>query len=162
MSEDVLKLLLEGESLDTRQMATILGRDVAQIERDMDELKRRNILLGWRPVLHPAATSEAAAVRALIEVKVTPEREGGFDRIAERIARFKEVETCYLMSGAYDLLLVVHGKGLHDIANFVSARLASIEGVLSTATHFMLKAYKEQGYLFSRDQRDPDKPAVSP
>ena len=161
MSEDVLKLLLEGEALDTRQMATILGRDVAQIEHDMDELKRRNVLLGWRPVLHPAAANEAS-VRALIEVKVTPEREGGFDRIAERIARFSEVETCYLMSGAYDLMVVVHGKGLHDIANFVSARLSTIEGVLSTATHFMLKAYKEQGYLFSRDQRDPDKPAVSP
>lgn len=162
MSEDVLKLLLEGEALDTRQMATILGCDVARIEQDMDELKRRNILLGWRPVLHPAATSETAAVRAIIEVKVTPEREGGFDRLAERIARFKEVETVYLMSGAYDLMVVVHGKGLHDVANFVSARLSTIEGVLSTATHFMLKAYKEQGYLFERNERDTDKPSVSP
>ena len=80
----------------------------------------------------------------------------------ERIARFSEVETCYLMSGAYDLLVIVHGKTLHSVASFVAARLSSIEGVLSTATHFMLKVYKEQGHMFERDQQDPDKLQVSP
>jgi len=157
----VLELLLEGQPLSTPQMADILGMTVPEIEAELDELKRENVFLGWRPVLQPNASGDNM-VRALIEVKITPERVGGFDRIAERIARFTEVETCYLMSGAYDLLLVVHGDNLQSVARFVSVRLASINGVLSTATHFMLCAYKEQGFLFERDKRDPDKPSVSP
>ncbi len=161
MAEDVLKLLLDGERLDTRQMAQILACSTEEIDRRLAELKERKILLGWRPIINPTAAGDRH-VRALIEVRVTPEREGGFDRIAERVARFKDVETCYLMSGGYDLMVIVHGDSLHAVADFVSARLASIEGVLSTATHFMLKSYKEQGYLFARDERDPDKPSVSP
>ncbi len=157
----LLKLLLEGESLTTDQMAEVLDWDRAAVEQELARLEADCTLLGWRPVLHPNISAEKQ-VRALIEVKITPEREGGFDRTGERIARFDEVESCYLMSGAYDLMVVVRGGNLHDIANFVSARLASIEGVLSTATHFMLRAYKEQGFLLSREQRDPDKPAVSP
>jgi DNA-binding Lrp family transcriptional regulator len=162
MADDVLKLLLEGEALDQAQIANILGRSEADIHSELDDLKKKGILLGWRPILHPACLAEGEGVHALIEVKIIPEREGGFDRIAERIARFREVETCYLMSGAYDLLVIVHGKTLHSVANFVAARLSSIEGVTSTATHFMLKVYKEQGHMFERDQQDPDKLQVSP
>ncbi|MFA5257464.1 MAG: Lrp/AsnC family transcriptional regulator [Opitutales bacterium] len=161
MADEVLKLLLEGEMLDQHQIAQILALDEDVVERELAALKQRGILLGWRPVLHPSALADGEGVHALIEVKITPEREGGFDRIAERIARFREVETCYLMSGAYDLLVLVHGKSLHSVANFVAARLSSIAGVLSTATHFMLKVYKEQGYMFERDKQDPDKPSVS-
>jgi len=162
MADEVLKLLLEGEMLDQHQIAQILDLAEADVERELAALKQKGILLGWRPVLHPSALAEGeGSVHALIEVKITPEREGGFDRIAERIARFREVETCYLMSGAYDLHVLVHGKTLHSVANFVAARLSSIEGVLSTATHFMLKVYKEQGYMFERDKQDPDKPSVS-
>ena len=161
MADEVLKLLLEGEMLDQHQIAQILALDEEMVERELASLKQRGILLGWRPVLHPSALADGEGVHALIEVKITPEREGGFDRIAERIARFREVETCYLMSGAYDLHVLVHGKSLHSVANFVAARLSSIAGVLSTATHFMLKVYKEQGYMFERDKQDPDKPSVS-
>lgn len=157
----VLELLLEGQALDSAQMAEILGMSVSEVEAELEKLKQEKIFLGWRPVLQPNASGDNQ-VRALIEVKITPEREGGFDRIAERIAKFSEVETCYLMSGAYDLLLVVRGDNLQSVARFVSVRLASINGVLSTATHFMLCAYKEQGFLFERDQRDLDKPSVSP
>lgn len=162
MADDVLKLLVEGEALDQKQIATILGRSEADIAAELEDLKKKGVLLGWRPILHPAALAEGEGVHALIEVKITPERDGGFDRIAERIARFSEVETCYLMSGAYDLLVLVHGKTLHSVASFVAARLSSIEGVLSTATHFMLKVYKEQGHMFERDQQDPDRLQVSP
>lgn len=157
----VLDLLLEGESLTTAQMAQLLALPEAEVEAELTRLKEQGILLGWRPILSPEALGDDQ-VRALIEVKVTPERGGGFDRMAERIARFDEVETCYLMSGAYDLMVVVRGKSLHSVAMFVSGRLASIDGVLSTATHFMLRAYKEQGYLFAHERLDPDKPAVSP
>ena len=157
---EVLKMLLEGESLSTEQMAKILAREPAAIAADLAKLKADNILLGWRPVLHPNAAGENQ-VRALIEVKVTPEREGGFDRLAERVSRFEEVESCYLMSGAYDLMVIVKGRTLHNVANFVSSRLATIGGVVSTATHFMLRAYKEQGFVLAREESNSDKPSVS-
>jgi DNA-binding Lrp family transcriptional regulator len=158
---DVLRMLLEGESLSTEQMAKVLARDPAGIEADLAKLKAENILLGWRPVLHPNVAGENQ-VRALIEVKVTPEREGGFDRLAERVSRFEEVESCYLMSGSYDLMVIVKGPTLHTVAHFVSSRLATIGGVLSTATHFMLRAYKEQGFILAAAESNFDKPPVSP
>src|SRR5436309_7152732 len=100
-------------------------------------------------------------VRAVIEVKITPERGGGFDRLAERIAKYSEVHSCYLMSGGYDLLVVVEGKTLREVATFVAEKLATIQGVLSTATHFMLKPYKEQGVLMAREQNE-ERLAVAP
>jgi len=157
---DVLRMLLDGESLSTEQMAKILAREPAAIEAELAKLKADNILLGWRPVLHPNAAGENQ-VRALIEVKVTPEREGGFDRLAERVSRFEEVESCYLMSGAYDLMVIVKGRTLHNVASFVSSRLATIGGVVSTATHFMLRAYKEQGFILAGEEASSDKPPVS-
>ena len=96
-------------------------------------------------------------VHAVIELKITPQRDSGFGRIAERISKFEQVEACFLMSGAYDLLVFVSGKSLQDVANFVSAELSTIDGVLSTATHFMLKTYKAKGLLadFASDKRLP-------
>jgi DNA-binding Lrp family transcriptional regulator len=144
----VLKLLLEGGSLTTAQMASVAGLSVADVEQHLEQLKKDKILLGWRPVLDLSREAAAgAAVRAVIEVKVTPERGGGFNRFAERIARFDEVESCYLMSGGYDLLVFVKGPSLQKVASFVSEKLSTVEGVLSTSTHFMLRCYKEQGFL---------------
>ena len=96
-------------------------------------------------------------VHAVIELKITPQRDSGFGRIAERISKFEQVEACFLMSGAYDLLVFVSGASLQDVAHFVSAELSTIDGVLSTATHFMLKTYKAKGLLaeFAGDQRLP-------
>ena len=161
LMSSVLQLLLEGERLDTTQMAQILGLPESEIEAELTRLKAEEILLGWRPVLNPERAQEAV-VRAVIEVKISPERDGGFDRLASRIARFDAVESCYLMSGAYDLLVFAVGKDLREVATFVSERLASVEGVLSTATHFMLRAYKEQGHLLLSPVDGEDKPAVSP
>ena len=157
----VLQLLLEGERLDTAQMAQVLGMSESDIEAEIARLEAEGILLGWRPVLNPERAQEGI-VRAVIEVKISPERDGGFDRLATRIARFDAVESCYLMSGGYDLLIFATGKDLREVATFVSERLASVEGVLSTATHFMLRAYKEQGHLLLSPNEDSDKPAVSP
>jgi DNA-binding Lrp family transcriptional regulator len=100
-------------------------------------------------------------VRAVIEVKITPERGGGFDRLAERIAKYAEVRSCYLMSGGYDLLVVVEGTNLREVATFVSEKLATIQGVISTATHFMLKVYKEQGLLIHAESNE-ERLAISP
>ena len=157
----VLQLLLEGEHLNTAQMAQVLGMSESEIEAELTRLKAEDIFLGWRPVLNPDRAQENV-VRAVIEVKISPERDGGFDRLATRIARFDAVESCFLMSGGYDLLVFAAGKDLREVASFVSERLSTVEGVLSTATHFMLRAYKEQGYLLLSPSEREDKPAVSP
>lgn len=157
----VLQLLLEGERLDTVQMAQVLDLSESAVEAEIARLQAEGILLGWRPVLNPERAQENF-VRAVIEVKISPERDGGFDRLAARISRFEAVESCYLMSGSYDLLVFAVGNDLRAVASFVSERLASVEGVLSTATHFMLRAYKEQGHLLLSPSDSSDKPAVSP
>jgi DNA-binding Lrp family transcriptional regulator len=159
----VLKLLIEGGSLTTGQMATVAGLTESEVQQHLEQLKKDKIFLGWRPVLDLSHEAAAAhAVRAVIEVRVTPERGGGFNRLAERLARFDEVESCYLMSGGYDLLVFIHGTSLQKVAGFVSEKLASLEGVLSTSTHFMLRCYKEQGYLLNTDDAQDSRLNVAP
>lgn len=157
----VLQLLLEGERLDTAQMAQVLGLSESEIKAEITRLEAEEILLGVRAVLNPERAQENI-VRAVIEVKISPERDGGFDRLAARIARFDSVESCYLMSGSYDLLVFATGNDLREVASFVSERLSTVDGVHSTATHFMLRAYKEQGHLLLPPSEGSDKPAVSP
>jgi DNA-binding Lrp family transcriptional regulator len=159
----VLKLLLEGGRLTTAQMAQVAGFSVAEVEQHLEQLKKDKIFLGWRPVLDLSREAAAgAAVRAVIEVKVTPERGGGFNRLAERLARFDEVESCYLMSGGYDLLVFVNGSSLQKVAGFVSEKLSTLEGVLSTSTHFMLRSYKEGGFLIEQTEVESSRQAVAP
>ena len=117
-------------------------------------------------MLHEESTpyadkTDEDSVTAVIEVKITPERGGGFDRLAARIAQFDEVKSCYLMSGGYDLLVLAEGRTLQSIAAFIAEKLSTIQGVISTATHFRLKVYKENGALLSREKSEP-RLAVSP
>ena len=156
----VLKLLLEGGSLSTAQMAQVLNLSEVEVNRQLDELKQQRILLGWRPVLK--LSEDDGGVRAIIEVRITPERGGGFNRLAERISRFDEVESCYLMSGGYDLLVFVTGSSLQKVAGFVSEKLATVEGVLSTATHFMLRSSKEQGFMMDVKSEETERLNVTP
>ncbi len=158
---EVFKLLAEGERLSESQMAEILGLSAEVVDAQLAALKKEGLFLGWIPVLNPEAEAESA-VRGVIEVKLTPERGGGFNRLAQRIARFDEVESCYLMSGSYDLLVVVKQSSLHKVAAFVSERLSTIEGIVSTATHFMLRAYKEQGYMIEQPEEEKDRLDVTP
>jgi len=139
----------------------VLGLSETEVNRQLDELKAQKIFLGWRPVLN-LAKEDTGVVRAVIEVKIRPERGGGFNRLAERIARFDEVDSCYLMSGGYDLLVFVSGSSLQKVAAFVSERLSTIDGVLSTATHFMLRTYKEQGMLMEVPEEESDQLKVTP
>jgi DNA-binding Lrp family transcriptional regulator len=157
----IIKLLLEGGGLSNAQMAQVLNLSEAEFNRQLDELRQQRILLGHRPVLN-LANEEAGAVRAVIEVRITPERSGGFNRLAERISRFDEVESCYLMSGGYDLLVFVTGSSLQKVAGFVSEKLATVEGVLSTATHFMLRSYKEQGFMMDVKSNETERLNVTP
>jgi DNA-binding Lrp family transcriptional regulator len=157
----LIKLLLEGGGLSTAQMAQALNLTEAEVNRQLDQLKKDHLLLGWRPVLNLTG-EDTDTVRAVIEVRITPERGGGFNRLAERISRFDEVESCYLMSGGYDLLVFVNGASLQKVASFVSEKLSTIEGVLSTATHFLLRSYKEQGFLLDVKARENDRLKVAP
>ena len=157
----VLKLLIEGGHLTTAQMAQVAGLPEAEIKGHLEQLKKDGVFLGWRPVLDLSRES-AAAVRAVIEVKMTPERGGGFNRLAERLSKFDEVESCYLMSGAYDLLIFVNGPSLQRVAAFVSEKLSTLEGVLSTSTHFMLRSYKEGSFLIDAPAEEADRLKVSP
>lgn len=167
----VLKLLLEGGRLTTAQMAQVAGLSESEVKQHLEQLQKDKIFLGWRPVLdlsreaaaaEAAALGAAAAVRAVIEVRITPERGGGFNRLADRISRFDEVESCYLVSGGYDLLVFVNGPSLQKVASFVSEKLSTIEGVLSTATHFMLRCYKDSGFLFDQAEAQPARLNVAP
>jgi DNA-binding Lrp family transcriptional regulator len=157
----LIKLLLEGGSLSTAQMGQVLNLPEAEVNRQLEQLKKDRVLLGWRPVLN-LALEDANIVRAVIEVKITPERGGGFNRLADRISRFDEVESCYLMSGGYDLLVFVSGASLQKVAAFVSEKLSTIEGVLSTATHFLLRSYKEQGFLLDVQAEENNRLKVAP
>ena len=159
--DSVLQLLVEGERLNTDQIAKILNLSSEAVEAEYARLRAEGILLGWRPILNPEKATDEE-VRAVIEVKISPERDGGFDRLATRISQFDSVESCYLMSGAYDLLVFAVGKDLREVASFVSERLASVDGVLSTATHFMLRAYKEQGHQLLSEGASDVRPPVSP
>lgn len=161
--DPVLKLLLERGSLTTTQMAQVAGLTEAEVNQHLEQLKKDKIFLGWRPVLDLSREAAAgAAVRAVIEVKITPERGGGFNRLAERISRFDEVESCYLMSGAYDLLIFVTGSTLQRVAAFVSEKLSTLEGVLSTSTHFLLRSYKEGGFLVEAPVEQTERLKVTP
>ncbi len=157
----LVKLLLEGGSLNTAQMAQVLNLSETELNAQLAALKRDGVLLGFRPVLN-LDNEESGLVRAVIEVRITPERGGGFNRLAERISRFDEVESCYLMSGGYDLLVLVNGASLQRVAAFVSEKLSTIEGVLSTATHFLLRAYKEHGFMLGGKPEENERLKVSP
>src|SRR3984885_13298986 len=158
--DPILKLLQENAALPASQWARMLNLPEAEIAAKIKAYEQSQVILGYRAVLNEEKIGRAI-VRAVIEVKITPERGGGFDRLAERIAKYAEVRSCYLMSGGYDLLVVVEGTNLREVATFVSEKLATIQGVISTATHFMLKVYKEQGLLIQAESNE-ERLAISP
>jgi len=158
--DPLLKLLSENASLTPAQLSKMLNLPEAEITGKIKAYEKDNVILGYRTILNDEKLG-VDLVRAVIEVKITPERGGGFDRLAERIAKYAEVHSCYLMSGGYDLLVVVKGSTLREVATFVSEKLATIQGVISTATHFMLKPYKEQGVLMT-PERNEERLAVTP
>jgi DNA-binding Lrp family transcriptional regulator len=158
---DALLRLLRDEARSTpERLGKLLGIPAAEVEAKIAQYEEDQVILGYRAVLNEEKLG-IDNVRAVIEVRITPEREGGYNRIAERIAKYEEVRSCHLMSGAYDLLVEVEGTGLREVALFVSEKLATIQGVLSTATHFILKPYKEQGMIM-KPKRNEERLAVSP
>lgn len=159
-SDPLLQLLRRKARFSDQELADLLAMDKSSLASRIAAWEADGTILGYHAVIDPEATGDTS-VSAFIEVKVTPERGGGFDRLAMRIARFDQVVSCYLASGGYDLMVVVEGGDLREVARFVSDKLSSLDGVLSTATHFRLKTYKENGFLFERDTAT-ERLAVSP
>jgi DNA-binding Lrp family transcriptional regulator len=158
--DSLLKLLREDASLRPEELSKLLQIPEHEVVSKIKTYEQDQVILGYRTILDEERLG-IDTVRAVIEVKITPEREGGFNRLAERIAKYDEVTSCFLMSGAYDLLVVIEGRNLREVASFVSEKLATLSGVLSTATHFMLKPYKEQGVLM-RPESPQERLPVTP
>ena len=150
--EPLLKLLKTHARTSVEDLAGELNLSRAETAKRIAALEADGVILGYQAIVDPAKAG-CGTVTAVIEVKITPERGGGFNRLASRIAKFDQVQSCYLMSGGYDLLVIVEGSNLNDVASFVSEKLATIKGVISTATHFRLKAYKENGTLLVPDKQ---------
>ncbi len=147
MNTELLSLLEKDARLTPAQLATMLGREEADVAAEIAEHEKNHVILGY-PALVDWTKTDDEIVTALIEVRIAPQRGDGFDRIAERIYQYEEVESLYLMSGDYDLAVTITGRSLRAVAEFVHARLAVIDGVTGTATHFILKKYKEKHHLF--------------
>jgi DNA-binding Lrp family transcriptional regulator len=158
--DELLKLLRKNAQESPKNLARMLNMDEGQVRAKIEEYEKSGVIRGYQAIVNEDQL-DLDVVVAVIEVKVTPEREGGFDRVASRIGRFPEVDSMYLVSGTYDLLLFVTGSDLKQVAGFVSEKLATIEGVLSTTTHFMLKTYKKHG-VSMEVPREHERLSVSP
>lgn len=158
--DELLNILKTNARTSVEDIAKMIRATPADVAARIAEYEKAGTIRGYRALVNEDHLADDN-VTAVIEVKVQPEREGGFDRIARRISGFPEVVNMYLMSGKFDLLLFVVGRNLREVASFVSERLATLDGVLSTGTHFMLKTYKQDGVLMDGDRED-DHLQVSP
>ena len=151
---ELLALLTQNGPMDVDLLAQMLDWEASEVAASIETFKRDGVLLGYTAVIDWQKIHAHHGVTAFIDVKVTPKRGRGFDEVAERIHRFPEVTSLYLMSGAYDLQVVLDGKSLQEVSQFVSEKLSTLDSVISTTTHFRLKTYKHDGVLFSQDDDD--------
>lgn len=159
MLKEILKILENDARTGAEQIAAMTGTATAEVNRLIKKAEKDRIIIKYKTIVN-WDKAEDEHVSALIEVKVTPQRDVGFDAIAERIYRFPQAHTVYLLSGTYDLLVIVRGKTMHEVADFVSQKLAPIEGVQGTVTHFMLKKYKEDGEILAGKEQIKRQPVV--
>ena len=153
MREKILTYIERNSRVDLKDLAIMLGTDEATIANEIAQMEKEGVICGYHTLIDWDKTS-SEKVTALIEVKVTPQRGMGFDKIAERIYQYSEVNAVYLMSGAFDFTVFIEGKTMRQVAQFVSDKLAPMESVLSTATHFVLKKYKDHGTIISEPVQD--------
>ncbi len=153
MREELLAIVEKNSRIDTKELAVLLGVEEIDIINELAKLQDEGIICGFHTLINWEKTN-IEKVMALIEVKVTPQRGQGFDNIAERIYKYPEVRAVYLISGGFDLLVILEEKTLKEIANFVSDKLSPLDSVLSTATHFILKKYKDYGIMLSEKYED--------
>lgn len=152
MNTKLLRLLEEDCTLSTAQLSAAADLPEETVKAEIREMESDRVILGYKAIVDWDRT-QLESVTALIEVKVTPQRGDGFDRVAERIYQYDEVESVYLMSGAYDLTVIISGRTLKEVAHFVGEKLATIEDVTGTATHFILRKYKEKHLIFEKKEQ---------
>ena len=153
MREDLLSLIEKNSRIGLDELAVLLGTNESEVLKELEALEKENIICGYHTLIDWEKTS-IEKVTALIEVRVTPQRGQGFDKIAQRIYNYPEVKAVYLISGGFDLLVILEEKSLREIANFVSDKLSTLESVLSTGTHFILKKYKDFGTILDKKHED--------
>jgi DNA-binding Lrp family transcriptional regulator len=153
--KEILEILEKDARTTPEEIARMLRKDVSTIKKAIKKFEKEGVIVKYKTIVNrDMLKDDAKKVRALIEVRVSPQRGYGFDHIAERIYRFPQVISCYLLSGSYDLLLLVEGKDIQEVSSFVSERLATIDNVNSTVTHFILKKYKSDGDILRRVERN--------
>lgn len=160
MREKILSIIERNSRIDVHELAVILGIEEVDIVKEMKDMEDEGIICGYHTLINWENTS-TEKITALIEVRVTPQRGHGFDNIAERIYKYPEVHAVYLISGGYDLMIILEGKTLKEVSRFVSDKLSTQESVLSTATHFILKKYKDHGTILTKKYTD-ERIQVSP
>ncbi len=153
MREQILKIIEKNGRIDFKELAILLGVEEIEVVNEVAALEAEGIICGYHTIIDWEKTS-IDTVTALIEVRVTPQRGQGFDSIAERIYKYPEVRAVYLISGGYDLLVILDGKSLRDVSKFVTDKLSTMDYVLSTATHFILKKYKDHGTILTKKYED--------
>ena len=153
--EEILQLLKDNARLSTEDIAAMTKKTVEEVNQIIKKFEDEGVILKYSAILNPDKVAEnKEKVRAIIEIQVTPEREHGFDAIAERIYRFPQVKSLYLMSGGYDLQVIIEGESLQDVSFFVARKLSTLNGVRSTKTHFVLKTYKENEIVYVDEKKD--------
>lgn len=153
MREQILAIIEKNSRISVKELAVILGAEEIDVANELKALEEEGIICGYHTMIDWAKT-DIEKVTALIEVRITPQRGQGFDKLAERIYKYPEVNSVYLISGGYDLLVSLEGKSLKQVSSFVSDKLSTLDGVLSTATHFVLKKYKDHGTILGKKYED--------
>lgn len=153
MREEILKIIEKNSRISIEDLAKLLGEDTCKVAAAIDEMEKENIICGYHTLINWDKTDKEQVV-GMIEVRVTPQKGMGFDKIAERIYQYSEVKAIYLMSGGFDFTVILECPTMRDVAQFVSEKLATMDSVLSTATHFVLKKYKDHGTVFASKKTD--------
>lgn len=161
MKKKILDAISKNSRFSTEDLAALLGTDPETIRQQIKEMEENNVICGY-PTLINWDNTEHEKVTALIEVKVTPQRDMGFNKVAERIYRFEEVESLYLMSGGFDLTVIIQGRSMKEVARFVTEKLSTLEYVNSTATYFVLKKYKEHGLVMTKETDKAERMLITP
>ena len=152
--EEILNILdKEKGNISRAKIAQMLGLEEQEVADSIEKMEKENVIVGYKTIVNWDKTDKDV-VTALIELRITPQRGEGFDKVAERIYKYPQVKSIYLMSGAYDLAVTIEGKSMKEVALFVAQKLAPMDSIISTATHFVLKKYKEEGIVFEDDEKD--------
>ena len=154
MRKKILNYIEKNSKVETKELAVLLGLNEVDVINEMAAMEAEGIICGYHTLINWDKVDDNNTVNALIEVRVPPQRGKGFDEIAERIYKYPEVEATYLISGGYDLLVSIEGKSLREISHFVSEKLSTLDSVISTATHFVLKRYKDHGTIMNETKED--------